>query len=105
MKFDAVKTRLGLVSARWRDERPMIFVSSLKQAHGSKATFAPGFGRTVADAVVASCSAYPYFSRKRITTADGSEVELIDRGYCANTPTLSPSFHNDPSRSPTETGA
>ena len=53
-----------------------------------ESTFVPGFGCTVAEAVVASCSAYPIFNRKVITIADGSKVELIDGGYCANNPTL-----------------
>lgn len=87
LKFDAVKTGVGIVSARWREERPMIFKASVAQAHGSHATFKPGFGCTIADAVVASCSAYPFFNRKLITTDDG-EVELLDGGYCANNPTL-----------------
>lgn len=77
VRFDGMKTHVGIVSARWREERPMIFKSSAKQAHGSKATFVPGFGCTVAEAVVASCSAYPYFERKTVITSDGSEVELI----------------------------
>jgi uncharacterized protein len=38
--------------------------------------------------VQASCSAYPFFDRKIVTTVDGDEVELIDGGYCANNPTL-----------------
>ena len=88
LTFYEMKTHIGIVSARWREERPMIFKASVAQAHGSKATFEPGFGCTVADAVVASCSAYPYFNRKTVTTSDGSEVELIDGGYCANNPTL-----------------
>jgi uncharacterized protein len=88
LKFDAVKTGIGVVAARWREERPMIFKASVAQAHGMRATFQPGFGCTIADAVVASCSAYPFFNRKMITTSDGSEVELIDGGYCANNPTL-----------------
>ena len=87
LRFDAVKTGVGIVSARWREERPMIFKASVAQAHGSHATFKPGFGCTIADAVVASCSAYPFFNRKMITTDDG-EVELLDGGYCANNPTL-----------------
>lgn len=87
LKFDAVKTGVGIVTARWREERPMIFKASVAQAHGSHATFKPGFGCTIADAVVASCSAYPFFNRKMITTDDG-EIELLDGGYCANNPTL-----------------
>jgi predicted patatin/cPLA2 family phospholipase len=87
-KFDTFKTGIGIVTARWREERPMIFKASIAQAHGSHSTFKPGFGCTIADAVVASCSAYPIFKRKILTTADGHEVELLDGGYCANNPTL-----------------
>lgn len=87
-KFDAIKTGIGIVAARWLEEKPMIFKASPNQAHGMKATFQPGFGCTVADAVVASCSAYPIFDRKIVTISDGSEVELLDGGYCANNPTL-----------------
>ena len=65
----------------------MIFKASIAQAHGRKATFTPGFGCTIGDAVVASCSAYPFFEKKTVATADG-DVELIDGGYCANNPTL-----------------
>ena len=50
--------------------------------------FTPGFGVSVADAVQASCSAYPFFERKTVTTAEGKKIELIDGGYCANNPTL-----------------
>ena len=85
--FSSMKTGIGIVAARWLEERPMIFKGDLGQAHGSKATFVPGFGCTVAEAVVASCSAYPLFNRKHVRTSDG-EVELIDGGYCANNPTL-----------------
>lgn len=87
LKFDAIQTGIGIVAARWREERPMIFKASVAQAHGSHATFKPGFGCTIADAVVASCSAYPFFNRKMITLDDG-EVEVLDGGYCANNPTL-----------------
>lgn len=58
------------------------------QAHGRIGTFVPGFGVTIGDAVQASCSAYPFFLRKMVTTAMGDRVELIDGGYCANNPTL-----------------
>jgi Patatin-like phospholipase len=66
----------------------MIFKGSVTQAHGRKGTFTPGFGVTISDAVQASCSAYPFFNRKIVTTATGDNVELIDGGYCANNPTL-----------------
>lgn len=86
--FEQVKTGVGIVAARWLTERPMIFKGSVAQAHGRTATFVPGFGVSIADAVQASCSAYPFFERKIVKTSSGEEVELIDGGYCANNPTL-----------------
>lgn len=88
LQFDAFQTGVGIVAARWREVRPMIFKASVGQAHGMHATFKPGFGCTIANAVVASCSAYPVFKKKIVTTSEGSEVELLDGGYCANNPTL-----------------
>lgn len=86
--FDAVKTGLGIVTTKWQLETPMIFKSRLTQAHGRRATFVPGFGCRLADAVEASCSAYPFFKRKTVTTSAGDSVELFDGGFIANNPTL-----------------
>lgn len=86
--FADVKTEIGVVAARWITERPMIFKGSVQQAHGSTGTFVPGFGLTIADAVQASCSAFPFFNRKVVTTSAGDKIELVDGGYCANNPTL-----------------
>jgi predicted acylesterase/phospholipase RssA len=79
---------LGIVATKWDIERPMIFKTLSSQAHGRKSTFEPGFGITISDAVQASCSAYPFFKSKTVTTADGSIIELIDGGFCANNPSL-----------------
>lgn len=95
-KFDAAKTSLCVVSTNWQFEKPMIFKSDAHQAHGRTATFVPGFGATMADAVVASCSAYPFFKRKTVKLNNNkgaqvdknNNVELADGGYCANNPTL-----------------
>ncbi|MTI45640.1 patatin-like phospholipase [Roseibium hamelinense] len=87
-KFDEVKTALGVVTTKWVIERPMIFKGSIEQAHGRKGTFVPGFGVKIGDAVQASCSAFPFFEPKTVTTAAGDEVKLVDGGYCANNPTL-----------------
>lgn len=87
-KFDDVRTSVGIVATRWLQERPLIFKGSALQAHGRHATFTPGFGVLISEAVQASCSAYPLFERKTITTAVGDNVELIDGGYSANNPTL-----------------
>jgi uncharacterized protein len=87
LKFDAMKTRVGIVAARWLEEKPMIFKPDSAQAHGMRANFMPGFGCTIAEAVVASCSAYPLFKLKVVNTSDGP-VKLLDGAYCANNPTL-----------------
>lgn len=87
-KFDTVKTNVGIVTTKWVIERPMIFKGNIAQAHGRTGSFAPGFGVTIGDAVVASCSAFPFFNRKTVTTFAGDNIELIDGGYCANNPTL-----------------
>jgi patatin-like phospholipase/acyl hydrolase len=87
-KFDKMKTGVGIVATRWVIERPMIFKTSIEQAHGRMGTFSPGFGVRVSDAVQASCSAFPFFDRKMVKTDKGDLVELIDGGYCANNPTL-----------------
>ena len=86
--FDMVLTGLGIVSTKWQLEAPMIFKSRETQAHGRRATFVPGFGCKLADAIEASCSAYPFFERKLLKLPSGDVVELFDGGYCANNPAL-----------------
>lgn len=86
--FKDVKTGIGIVTAKWLTERPMIFKGSVAQAHGRVGTFVPGFGVSIADAVQASCSAYPFFERTVVRTSMGEDIELVDGGYCANNPTL-----------------
>jgi patatin-like phospholipase/acyl hydrolase len=86
--FGDMKTHVGVVTAKWMIHEPMIFKTSIDQAFGMKGSFVPGFGVRVGDAVQASCSAYPYFERKTVITANGDNIELIDGGFCANNPTL-----------------
>lgn len=86
--FDTLLTGLGIVATKWQLETPMIFKSLHTQAHGRRATFVPGFGCKLTDAVEASCSAYPFFDRKTVTTSTGNKVELFDGGYVANNPAL-----------------
>jgi patatin-like phospholipase/acyl hydrolase len=82
------KTAIGIVATNWKEERPLIFKASVDQAHGSIGSFVPFFGCTVADAVIASCSAYPFFNPHTITKSNGDVLELGDGGFCANNPTL-----------------
>ncbi len=87
-RFCAFKTGVGIIATNWDSNKPLIFKSSIAQAHGSRGTFEPGFGCTIADAVVASCSACPFFKRHEVITPSGSVLDLADGGYCANNPTL-----------------
>ncbi len=87
-RFTDLKTGVGIVATRWDFEKPMIFKTSVEQAHGRFNTFDPGFGCSIADAVRASCSAYPFFEKATVTTSKGDLIVLIDGGYCANNPTL-----------------
>jgi patatin-like phospholipase/acyl hydrolase len=88
LRFDSFTTGMGIVGTRWMDDRPMIFKTDAGQAFQGRASFSAGFGCTIADAVVGSCSAYPFFKRKFVTTGDGKKVEVRDGGFVANNPTL-----------------
>lgn len=88
LQFDAFKTGVGIVATHWQLERPLIFKGSVAQAYGRHGTFLPGFGCTIADAIQASCAAYPFFERPVLKTGKGELIEAVDGGYCANNPTL-----------------
>lgn len=87
-RFDAFETDVGIVTTHYELTRPMIFKSSVREAHGMTATFEPGFGCTVADALVASSAAFPFFERVKVVTENQGEPVLIDGGFIANNPTL-----------------
>lgn len=87
-RFEDMRTDVGVVVMHYEMERPMIFKSSVRQAHGLAATFQPGFGATVAEAVLASAAAFPFFERRTITTSNQGEPEVMDGGFVANNPTL-----------------
>ena len=87
-KFDSFKIDVGIVSLNYDEQRPLIFKSNYNQAHGMKHSFVPGFGCTISDAIQCSCSAYPVFDIKRITTKNQGEINVVDGGFIANNSTL-----------------
>ena len=87
-RFEDMKTDVGIVVTNYETEKPMVFKSSVRQAHGRKATFQPGFGVSVADALLASAAAFPFFERRIVQTANQGHPEVIDGGFVANNPTL-----------------
>ena len=83
-KFTDVKTGVGIVATRWGMEKPMIFKGSVHQAHGRLVTFVPGFGVKIADAVKASCSAYPFFKKATVLLGNLNLSEIMSPGVtCA----------------------
>jgi predicted patatin/cPLA2 family phospholipase len=86
--FSAFKMPIGIVCTNYDFERPMVFKYSVQQSHGRASTFKPGFGCTIADAVVASCAAYPFFQMMKVSTENQGDQLLMDGGYVANNPTL-----------------
>jgi hypothetical protein len=88
LDFSNFKTHVGLVATNYESERPMIFKLSKQQAFSMKGTFKPGFGCSIADAVIASASAFPFFERVVVKTENQGSIEVMDGGYVANNPTL-----------------
>lgn len=87
-EFDEFKSYIGIVATNCENNLPMIFKSSVKQAHGRQGTFKAGFGATIADAVRGSCAAFPFFDKVKIRTVNQNHPTLLDGGFVANNPTL-----------------
>ena len=85
--FEGLDTELGIVATRTDFSRPMIFKSSAAQAIKGAQSFVPGFGASLADAVMASCAARPFFDRVSVPT-NHDTVHAIDGGFVANNPSL-----------------
>ncbi|MCI0560788.1 MAG: hypothetical protein MN733_20080, partial [Nitrososphaera sp.] len=88
MSFESCQTCLGIVAVRCDYYRPMIFKNTEYMAQGRQATFQPGFGAPLSEAIIASCSAYPFFEKFVVHTTKEGDVDVIDGGFVANDPTL-----------------
>ena len=87
-KFDIFNTLIGIVTTDCDHERPKIFKNNKSQSFSRSASFDPGFGATVVDALLASSAAVPYFEPVRVITSNQGSPKLIDGGFVANNPTL-----------------
>lgn len=86
--FADIAMPLGIVAADLNRRKPIIFKSTVDQAHGRKASFEPGFGATLVDALMASTAAIPFFAPASVATTSLGEFTAIDGGFVANNPTL-----------------
>ena len=86
--FEDFLINIGIVATHLDYNRPTVFKRTIAQAHGSLASFKPGFGVKISDAVIASCSAYPVFKQKVIVTTNHGRRTIIDGGFTANNPIL-----------------
>jgi predicted patatin/cPLA2 family phospholipase len=87
-RFDSFMVDVGIVSTNSNTETPLIFKRSSQQAIGRAASFAPGFGCMIVDALMASTAAYPLFEMYPLSTEHHGPLRLLDGGYVANNPTL-----------------
>ncbi|MBN9409688.1 MAG: patatin-like phospholipase family protein [Burkholderiales bacterium] len=87
-KFDAFKTGVGIVATNNDKHRPMIFKSAAALSYTMRSTFALGFGCTIAEALMASTAATPFFLARQVKTAHSDLITAIDGGFVANNPTL-----------------
>jgi len=87
-RFNAFKTDVAIVATNYDSEQPLIFKSNKDQAYSRKGTFEPGFGCTIAEAILASSAAYPVFCKAKVQTTNQKTISALDGGFIANNPTL-----------------
>ncbi len=88
-KFNEFTKPVGIVSTLVEDRTPRIFKTTPDAAFNRKASFVEGFGCTIAEAVLASSAANPYFKDIRLhDEINKTYFTCRDGGYCANNPTL-----------------
>jgi hypothetical protein len=86
--FENCKPMLAIVATRCDHRRPLIFKSTGALAQGRAATFVPGFGVPLAECLVASAAATPFFDKRQLVLDGGVVIEAIDGGFVANNPSM-----------------
>ena len=86
--FEDFLINIGIVGTDLESNGPTVFKKEVTQSDGSSGSFLPGFGCTIAEAVISSCAARPFFKKKHIATPQHGDRDIIDGGFVANSPTL-----------------
>lgn len=86
--FGSFTTRVAIVTVNLDLNGPLIFKSHQDQLlrPPTNGAFVPGFGAKIADAVVASCSARPFFEPHTVDLGAFGRRTLVDGGHMANNP-------------------
>lgn len=88
IRFDSLICDIGVIALNYDTLEPLIFKSSVEQAHGSTGSFVPGFGCKLLTAILASSAAYPIFEPVLVETKNKGDIKTIDGGFVANNPSL-----------------
>lgn len=88
-RFEDCQKYLGIIASFINERKAKIFRPMLGSARDAERSFFPGYGFTIAQALLSSCAAVPYFEQVRMRSSDGSkDLFLIDGGFLANNPTM-----------------
>lgn len=88
-KFEECRKYLGIITSFINERKPKIFRPRLEGQAGNDNSLFSGYGFTIAEALLSSCAAVPYFEQVKIRSSDGSrDLFLIDGGFLANNPTV-----------------
>lgn len=86
--FEDCPKYLGVITSFINERKPKIFRPRLRHSFGNERSLFSGYGFTLAEALLSSCAAVPYFEQVKMRSSDGAkDIFLIDGGFLANNPT------------------
>ncbi|MBL8014413.1 MAG: patatin-like phospholipase family protein, partial [Candidatus Omnitrophica bacterium] len=87
-KFEDCPKYLGVIASLVNERKPKVFRPFVGRIAGDRTSLFSGHGFTIAEALLSSCAAVPYFEQVRIKSSEGGgNLFLIDGGFLANNPT------------------
>ena len=88
--FSNVRCMLAIVATRCDFHRPIVFKSHAALGHSKDKEFIPAFGLSLAECLLASSAAAPFFLKRalKLKTTPPIFSESIDGGFVANNPSL-----------------
>lgn len=88
-RFEGCRKYLGILASFINERKPKIFRPCLNCSLDPEKSLFTGHGFTLAEALLSSCAAVPYFEQVKMKSKDGTnDLFLIDGGFLANNPTI-----------------